>query len=126
MARINLAAGNGAERRILEYLEANASEALAEKINAGSRTIGDALKFCEGEARKLHSGSGCLCVDDATVFGWAVHFFEEREAEDGGRKAEDGERRTEGGGREAEDGDVESAEAGDNPFEGAAIFGGVK
>lgn len=77
MNTLKLGSKNTAEARILEYLTANASDALAAKINAGTKTLGDAMKYCEAQARKQAAGASSAYVDDATVFGWAVHFFEE-------------------------------------------------
>ena len=74
---IKLTAKNLTEQRVLDYLTANASEVLAEKINSGKKTLAGALDYAKGEARKLEGGASCVCVDDATVFGWVVHFFEE-------------------------------------------------
>ena len=74
---INLIAKGGTETRVLEYLQANASSALAEKINGGKKTLAGALKYAKEEAQKLPHEGGCVCVDDATVFGWIVHYFEE-------------------------------------------------
>jgi hypothetical protein len=74
---IKLESKGGAEQRILEYLQENASEALAEKINAGNKTLAGAVKFATDEAKKMAGGDGCVCVADATVFGWIIHFFEE-------------------------------------------------
>lgn len=79
---IKLPAGNPTEQRILDYLNENASEVLAAKINAGKKTLAGAVKYATDEARKMANGSGCVCVDDATVFGWIVHFFEEDEIEE--------------------------------------------
>ena len=77
--RLKLKSGNPTEKRILEYLNANASEVLAEKINAGEKTLSGSMAYASEEARKMASGASSLCVDDATVFGWIVHFFEEDE-----------------------------------------------
>jgi len=74
---INLTAKNATETRVLEYLQQNASEVLAEKINAGTKTLAGALSHAKAEAKKLAAGEGCVMVDDATVFGWIVHYFEE-------------------------------------------------
>lgn len=74
---LKLTAGNKTEQRILDYLLANASEVLAEKINAGTKTLAGAMNYAKDEARTLASDGGCVCVDDATVFGWIVHYFEE-------------------------------------------------
>ncbi len=75
--KITCTAANPTEQRILDYLQQNASELLAQKINAGKKTLSGAVKYATAEARKLANGSGCVCVDDATVFGWIIHFFEE-------------------------------------------------
>lgn len=76
---LKLKAKGPEEKRVLAYLEENASAVLRERINAGTKTIADALSFACGEAELIakESNANCLCVDDATVFGWVVHFFEE-------------------------------------------------
>ncbi len=74
--RIKLKADDPTEQRVLDYLNENASEVLAEKINAGKKTIAGALEYAKGEARSL-AVNGCACIEDATVFGWVIHFFEE-------------------------------------------------
>lgn len=73
---LNLTANNGNEKIILQYLENNASEVLAEKINSGKKTLADCWKFITECARK-QAKNGCACIQDDVVFGWAVHFFEE-------------------------------------------------
>jgi len=75
--KLNLQAKTATETRVLQYLEDNASDVLAEKINAGKKTLAGALDYAKGEAKKLANGEGCICVEDATVFGWIIHFFEE-------------------------------------------------
>lgn len=79
---LKLTAGNQTEQRILDYLSDNASEALREKINAGKKTLAGAVRYATAEARKMADGGQCVCVDDATVFGWIVHFFEEDEVKE--------------------------------------------
>lgn len=79
---ITLTAATPVETRILEYLKANASDVLAAKINAGKKTLAGAVSYAKQEAKKLAEGEGCVCVDDATVFGWIVHFFEEEHIEE--------------------------------------------
>jgi hypothetical protein len=74
---LKLTAKNTTEQRVLDYLLANASDVLAAKINSGTKTLNGALNFAKDEARKLDQSGDCVCVDDATVFGWIVHFFEE-------------------------------------------------
>lgn len=76
--RLNLKANNANEQRVLDYLEANASDVLAEKINTGKKTLKGFFGYASGEARKT-AVNGCACVEDKTVFGWAIHYFEEDE-----------------------------------------------
>lgn len=89
MGQLNLTANNTAEQRIKDYLEQNASEVLIEKINNGvevqkdgktlvnKKTLGGFMNYATEEARKQADGSNYACIDDQTVFGWAVHYFEE-------------------------------------------------
>lgn len=87
---LNLEAKTPAERKIKAYLEANASEILADKINNGvhiqkdgkmllnKKTLDGFMKFACDEAKKqAEKGASCACIDDDVVFGWAVHYFEE-------------------------------------------------
>jgi hypothetical protein len=83
---ITLTAKNPTEQRVLDYLTANASEVLAEKINAGKKTIAGALDYAKEEARKTDDDKSCICVDDATVFGWIIHYFEEDHIEEKAKK----------------------------------------
>lgn len=76
-AELKLTAKNPTEKRVLDYLVENVSETLAAKINSGAKTLAGALDYCKGEARRMAAGEGSICVDDATVFGWVIHFFEE-------------------------------------------------
>lgn len=73
---LNLEAKTSNEKLILEYLNKNATEALVEKINTGKKTLAQCWAYIVSEARKL-AQNNCACVEDATVFGWAMHFFEE-------------------------------------------------
>ena len=88
--KLNLQATTKEEQKVKAYLEANASEVLAEKINGGVRiqkdgktlinkkTLADFLKFACDEAKKqAEKGAQSACIDDAVVYGWAVHYFEE-------------------------------------------------
>ncbi len=91
---LNLKANTPAEQRILEYLQNNASETLAEKINNGTpfekdgnpllnkKTLAGFMKYACEEARKtVESGSSFACIEDSVVYGWAVHYFEEESIE---------------------------------------------
>ena len=88
--KLNLQATTKEEQKVKAYLEANASEVLAEKINNGVRiqkdgkmlinkkTLAGFMKFACDEAKKqAEKGASSACIDDDTVYGWAVHYFEE-------------------------------------------------
>jgi len=75
---LNLKAKTPTEQRILEYLEENASPTLTAKINDGHKTLKGSFDYCQKEAKKLvKGGAGGIMVEDATVFGWIIHYFEE-------------------------------------------------
>ena len=76
--KLKLKAENANEQRVLVYLEENASDVLVEKINSGNKTLKGFFGYASGEAKKL-AVNGCACIEDKTVFGWAVHYFEEEE-----------------------------------------------
>lgn len=88
--RLNLETKTKEQELVKAYLEKNASEILAEKINNGTpfekdgktfinkKTLDGFMKYASGEARKLASkGANSACVEDKVVYGWAVHYFEE-------------------------------------------------
>lgn len=76
---IKLEAHNPTELRILTYLQDNASDALVDKINKDKKTIAEALDYAASRARQDNPSARCACVDDAVVFGWITHFFENDE-----------------------------------------------
>lgn len=76
MARLNLTAADNNQQILLDYLETNASDELAAKINNGKRTLTDCWDFIKNKAKK-RAVSGCVAIPDSEVFGWTVHFFEE-------------------------------------------------
>lgn len=78
---------DGAAERIRAYFEANASEDLKRRVAAEGKTAAGALAYAKGQARKLAVG-GCACVDDETVYGWAMHYFEDEPAEKPAEKPE--------------------------------------
>lgn len=78
---LKLTSKNDTEDRILDYLLENVSPALAEKINTGTKTLQGALRYCRDQARKL-AQSDMVCVEDATVFGWVIHYFEEADLDE--------------------------------------------
>ena len=90
MIKLNLTPQNKQEELILNYLQNNASENLADKINNGTpfekdgnpllnkKTLSGFMKYACDEARNLaEKGANSACIDDATVYGWAIHYFEE-------------------------------------------------
>lgn len=90
MIELNLIASGKEQELIKQYLQDNASETLADKINNGvkitkdnrtllnKKNLNGFMKFASDEARKLaEKGTNCACVEDKTVFGWATHYFEE-------------------------------------------------
>lgn len=94
MIKLNLVANGIEQEKIKEYLENNASEILANKINNGVKITKDNKtlinkkdlngfwKFATEEARKLaEKNARGAYVDDATVYGWAIHYFEEESIE---------------------------------------------
>ena len=95
MITLNLTA-NGKEQELIKaYLEEHASEALANKINNGTRiekdgktlinkkTLDGFMKFANEEARKIaEKGARAACVQDSVVYGWAIHYFEEESIEE--------------------------------------------
>ncbi len=92
---LNLTAQNKQEELVLKYLQDNASETLADKINNGTpfekdgkpllnkKTLAGFMRFACDEARKLaEKGANSACIDDATVYGWAINYFEEESIEE--------------------------------------------
>ena len=90
MITLNLETKNKEQELIKEYLEENVSEILADKINNGvkiqkdnktlinKKTLETFMNYAYGEAKKLaEKGANCACIEDKTVFGWAIHYFEE-------------------------------------------------
>lgn len=51
MNKLNLKASNDYEKAILDYLESNASDALAAKINSGQKTLQSCFDYIRGEAK---------------------------------------------------------------------------
>lgn len=87
---LNLTAKGAEQEAVKQYLEENASEVLAEKINGGVRiekdgktlinkkTLEGFMRYATDEARKqAEKGASAACVRSDVVFGWAIHYFEE-------------------------------------------------
>ena len=88
MITLNLEANTEEEKLIKEHLENTASETLAEKINNGTKIIKDNktllnkkdlngfLNYAKEQA-KNSAKNGIAMIHHETVFGWAIHYFEE-------------------------------------------------
>ena len=68
--------GEGNQKIIIDYIEANASDSLVEKINRCGKTMKDCWSYITQQARK-RAQNGCAMIEDTEVYGWAVHYFEE-------------------------------------------------
>ena len=90
MKQLNLEAKTKEQQCIKAYLEENASDILAGKINNGvlikrdgkillnRKTLDGFISFAAEEARKqAEKGARYAMVEDDVVFGWAVHYFAE-------------------------------------------------
>ena len=87
---LHLTATTTEEKVLKEYLELNASEVLANKINNGvpvekdgkklvsRKTLAGFMKYATEEARKQAAkGATSACLHSDIVFDWAIHYFEE-------------------------------------------------
>ena len=94
MRELNIEANTEEQKIIKKYLEENASEILADKINNGvkiekdgktlinKKTLSGFMKYATSEAKKqAEKGATSTCVRSDVVFGWAIHYFEEESIE---------------------------------------------
>lgn len=90
MITLNLTTKNTEQEVVKNYLEENASEILAEKINNGvtiqkdgktlinRKNLDSFMKYATDEAKKqAEKDASSACVRSDVVFGWAIHYFEE-------------------------------------------------
>ena len=90
MCNIALETKNQQQEKLKAYLEQNASETLADKINNGvkifkdgktllnKKTLDGFMDFALEEARKqAEKGARGAMVEDEVVYGWLIHYFEE-------------------------------------------------
>ncbi len=85
---LNLVAENGYEILIMNYLQGNLSEQIAEKINNGTpiekdgkpllskKDLKGCIDYIKSLARK-EAQSGVAMIKDEIVYGWAVKYFED-------------------------------------------------
>ena len=94
MCNIALETKNQQQEKLKAYLEQNASETLADKINNGVKIVKDGktllnkktldgfMDFALVEARKqAEKGARGAMVEDEVVYGWLIHYFEEETIE---------------------------------------------
>ena len=80
--KLKLTATDSSQERILAYLQENASESLAEKINndtpitkdgiqlLNKKDLSSFMQYATDEAKKLSKDNArYACIDDATVYG---------------------------------------------------------
>ena len=87
MITLNLVAENDCQQAIKNYLEQNVSAVLAEKINNGvkiekddkpfinKKTLSQFWAYASKKATEMKTGY----VKNETVYGWAIHYFEEND-----------------------------------------------
>ncbi len=90
MKTLNLTTDTPELQRIKDYLQENASDTLADKINNGTpfekdgkplinkKNLDGFMQYASDEAKTLvDKNARYACVEDKTVFAWAIHYFEE-------------------------------------------------
>ncbi|NCA67902.1 MAG: hypothetical protein EOM87_07565 [Clostridia bacterium] len=90
MIELNLQTKTAEQEAIKSYLQENVSATLADKINKGVATSVDGkalinrkdldgfIKYaCEEAKKQAEKDARCACIRSDTVFGWAIHYFEE-------------------------------------------------
>lgn len=67
------------ETTIQAYLEnrAKTDSLFAETYKKANKSIEECVKYIYSKARKLAKGRNAVGVDEATVYGWAVHYYDE-------------------------------------------------
>lgn len=65
------------ETTIQAYLEnrAKTDSLFAETYKKANKSIEECIKYIYSKARKLAKGGNAVGVDEATVYGWAVHYY---------------------------------------------------
>lgn len=67
------------EQAIKIYMDKRAKEdsLFAEVYKKANKSIKGCCKYIYSKARELAKGGNAVGVDDATVYGWAVHYYDE-------------------------------------------------
>lgn len=73
---------------IKDHLDKMAKQdfAFAERYKNEKKSLDDCVKYIMGEAKKKAKG-GCAAIEDAVVYGWAVHYYQEDNIKVGNVKA---------------------------------------
>lgn len=67
------------EQAIKIYLDnrAKTDSLFAETYKKANKSIKECCKYIYSQAKKLAKGGNAVGVDDETVYGWAVHYYDE-------------------------------------------------
>lgn len=67
------------ENTIKNYLDSHAKEdsLFAETYKKANKSIKECCKYIYSQARKLAKNGNAVGVDESTVYGWAVHYYDE-------------------------------------------------
>lgn len=67
------------ENTIKNYLDSRAKEdsLFAETYKKANKSIKECCKYIYSQARKLAKNGNAVGVDESTVYGWAVHYYDE-------------------------------------------------
>lgn len=67
------------ETTIQAYLEnrAKTDSLFAETYRKANKSIKECCKYIYSQAKELAKGCNSVGIDDATVYGWAVHYYDE-------------------------------------------------
>ena len=70
---------NPFEQALKTYLDQRAQDdpLFAVSYAKPKKSIQECARYCTQEARKLLKSGNTVCVEDATVYGWAVHYYDE-------------------------------------------------
>jgi len=67
--------------RISEHINSiieSGNKELEQKIIDSGKNINDCYKYITHKAKELATDGSC-CIEDETVFGWAIHYYEDNE-----------------------------------------------
>ena len=74
---------NGSLKLVADELikQCEKEPAFIDKILNEKKTLNDCWEYVKSRAKK-EAQDGCAVIDNETVYGWAIHYFEEEELED--------------------------------------------